>query len=87
MHSLNFSEIKSLRGYSVEWDSKDKLILAKGNVLYETKKNNLKVKTKIGQYPLPIWKKILIRSRILQRLLRCFFYNVIVIKINFIPSS
>ena len=42
MTTFNFSEIESLKGYSVEWDSKDKLILAKGNNLYEIKKEDSK---------------------------------------------
>ena len=82
MSTFNFSEIESLKGYSVEWDSKDKLILAKGNNLYEIEKGDSKEINKIGEFPLPSWKKFLIRFLTFQRLLRGFFYNVVVLKNN-----
>jgi len=80
MGNTYLSEVSELRNYSVEYEDLDRLILAKRNLLYEVKKDNLKLKKKIGEFKLPLWKSILIRFQIIQRLLRCFFYNVIVLK-------
>ena len=80
MPNWEISEIESLKGFSVEWDNPEYLIIAKRNILYEVNRNNLKIKKKIGNFPLPFWKKILIRSVLIQRFFRGFFYNVIVLQ-------
>ena len=60
MGNTYLSEVSELRNYSVEYEDLDRLILAKRNLLYEVKKDNLKLKKKIGEFKLPLWKSILI---------------------------
>lgn len=79
MSDYEISELKELKNFSVEIDLEDSLILSKRNSLYFSSKKNLKVKNKLGEFKLPLWKKCLINSNLLQRLLRCFFYNVIML--------
>ncbi len=80
MPNWEISEIESLKGFTVEWDTPEYLIVARRNILYEVNRNNLKIKNKIGTFPLPFWKRILIRSVLMQRFFRGFFYNVIVLQ-------
>lgn len=80
MNNLTLTEINSLKGYSVEWDSKDSLIVSKRNLLYRVNKSNINLRIKIGEFPIPIWKNIALRFKPIQRLLRGFFYNVILLK-------
>lgn len=77
MSSFNFSEIKELKNFSVEVDNKQTLILARKNFLYEVDKSNLVIKKKLGKFKLPFLKSKLIKFKLFQRLLRCFFYNVL----------
>ena len=82
MSRFNLSEIKYLKGYSVEWDAQDSLIISNRNKLYKISKDNSLTKVWIGEFPIPVWHSILIRFKLLQRLLRSFFYNVVVLKNN-----
>lgn len=72
----NVSEIAQWRGYSVEWHEGDRVILSRGNRLFRT--------SGVGAVPeywvsVPIngWTAAALQSRLLQRLLRAMFYNVI----------
>ena len=77
MKKPDIIEVKSLQNHSVEFDKENKLILASGNSLFEVDKDDLAQKTKIGEFALPLWKKLAIKSKLLQRLIRGFFYNVL----------
>ncbi|MCP4051190.1 MAG: hypothetical protein GY730_10860 [bacterium] len=82
---MNKAIRKVLRGFALEVQSGDGFIVSKGSKIYRLSslcRDGLRQKKLIMDFPLPLYFKLAIQFRLLQRLLRLFYYNVIQIKPN-----
>lgn len=65
-----------LRGYSIEWAEPSLYVLSRRNVLYTASSPEAPA-TLAGAIRTPLWQTVGARSRLVQRLLRYMFYNVL----------
>ena len=68
--------IRALDGYAVEWADADGLLLSRGNRLFAARAADDRPSL-LASFPAPAWKAAAGRWRLLQRLLRFGFYNVL----------
>lgn len=74
--SFRMSEEVRLRGFAIEWLAPGRVLVSKGNVLYESGAIGSRL-VRAGTIPLPIWRSLANRVRLMQRALRLMFYNVL----------
>jgi hypothetical protein len=69
-------EASSLCGYTVEWAEPGYFLLSRRNAIYES--SDLKPPfRRLAGFPAPLWKRAASRARLVQRLLRFTYYNVL----------
>ena len=69
-------EVPCLRGRAIEWVDDSRILVTQRNVLYECERVGGPMR-RAGVLPLWLWRSLAIRIRLVQRVLRSMFYNVI----------
>jgi hypothetical protein len=70
------SEERCLDGYTVEWEEPGELILSRRNMLFRTMGAGAPIE-RLATFPMPASRALPARLRLIQRLLRFEFYNVL----------
>ena len=66
----------SLRGFAIEWLAPGRVLVSKRNVLYQSEATGGQPR-RVGAVPLPAWRSLGGRVRLVQRAFRLMFYNVL----------
>lgn len=81
MNQISYSQIKSIDGFTVEWTNGTEFILSKRNLLFHT--NSLENSSHfryLGKFPFSFALETISSFRLARRLLRAYFYNVLVLE-------
>ncbi len=72
---MRIEEVRSLRGFTVEWEEEDRLLLTRRNAVFESDASG-RNRRRLGRVPEPLWRRVAARSRAAQRALRMIAYSV-----------